>query len=225
MTERPAGRGSYHHGALPEALVGVAFELLDELGQEQVTMREVARRAGVSAGAPFRHFADRRALLTAVADRVLADFEAWQRAEVAAATGAGAAEGADPAAGAGEGADGGAGDRRAVLRALGLGFVRYAVRYPHRFALVRSRVFAPAPQPERRERLSGIDRAYTEVIVADQAAGLLRPGDPELVGFAGQALVYGLAQMILDGYLPAEKAEEVAAQVLDTFGRGIANPR
>ncbi|MFD7410336.1 TetR/AcrR family transcriptional regulator [Kitasatospora purpeofusca] len=219
MTERPAGRGSYHHGALPEALVGVAFELLDEVGQEQVTMREVARRAGVSAGAPFRHFADRRALLTAVADRVLADFEAWQRAEVATATGATGATGAGEAAGAG------AGDRRAVLRALGLGFVRYAVRHPHRFALVRSRVFAPAPQPELRERLSGIDRAYTEVIVADQAAGLLRPGDPELVGFAGQALVYGLAQMILDGYLPAEKAEEVAAQVLDTFGRGIANPR
>ncbi|MFD8319634.1 TetR/AcrR family transcriptional regulator [Kitasatospora purpeofusca] len=219
MTERPAGRGSYHHGALPEALVGVAFELLDEVGQEQVTMREVARRAGVSAGAPFRHFADRRALLTAVADRVLADFEAWQRAEVATATGAAGATGAGEAAGAG------AGDRRAVLRALGLGFVRYAVRHPHRFALVRSRVFAPAPQPELRERLSGIDRAYTEVIVADQAAGLLRPGDPELVGFAGQALVYGLAQMILDGYLPAEKAEEVAAQVLDTFGRGIANPR
>ncbi|MFJ4797282.1 TetR/AcrR family transcriptional regulator [Kitasatospora purpeofusca] len=219
MTERPAGRGSYHHGALPEALVGVAFELLDEVGQEQVTMREVARRAGVSAGAPFRHFADRRALLTAVADRVLADFEAWQRAEVATATEATGATGAGEAAGAG------AGDRRAVLRALGLGFVRYAVRHPHRFALVRSRVFAPAPQPELRERLSGIDRAYTEVIVADQAAGLLRPGDPELVGFAGQALVYGLAQMILDGYLPAEKAEEVAAQVLDTFGRGIANPR
>ncbi|MEV0191706.1 TetR/AcrR family transcriptional regulator [Kitasatospora purpeofusca] len=212
MTERPAERGSYHHGALPEALVAVAFELLDEAGQESVTMREVARRAGVSAGAPFRHFADRRALLTAVADRVLADFEGWQRAEVA-------------AAGPGAGPAGRAGDQRAVLRALGLGFVRYAVRYPHRFALVRSRVFTPAPQPELRERLSGIDRAYTEVIVADQAAGLLRPGDPELVGFAGQALVYGLAQMILDGYLPAEKAEEVAAQVLDTFGRGIANPR
>ncbi|WP_380284103.1 TetR/AcrR family transcriptional regulator [Kitasatospora purpeofusca] len=216
MTERPAERGSYHHGALPEALVGAAFELLDELGQEKVTMREVARRAGVSAGAPFRHFVDRRALLTAVADRVLADFERWQNAEMAAA-GAGA--------GVGAGAGAGAGDQRAVLRAVGLGFVRYAIRHPHRFELVRSRVFVPSPQPELRERLSGIDRAYTEVIVADQAAGLLRPGDPALVGLAGQALVYGLAQMIVDGYLPAEKAEEVAAQVIDTFGRGVANPR
>ncbi|MER7708425.1 TetR/AcrR family transcriptional regulator [Kitasatospora sp. NPDC097605] len=203
MTERPAERGSYHHGALPEALVGAAFELLDEQGPEKVTMREVARRAGVSPGAPFRHFADRRALLTAVADRVLADYERWQRAQAAAAVGEG--------------------DHRAVLRALGLGFVRYVIRHPYRFELVRSRVFAPSPQPELRERLSGIDRAYTEVIVADQAAGLLRPGDPALVGLAGQALVYGLAQMILDGYLPAEKAEEVVAQVLDTFGRGIAN--
>ncbi|MFE6870752.1 TetR/AcrR family transcriptional regulator [Kitasatospora sp. NPDC057692] len=235
MTERPAERGSYHHGALPEALVGAAFELLDERGQEKVTMREVARRAGVSPGAPFRHFADRRALMTAVADRALADFERWQRAEMAAAAGADPVAGAgadpatDPAAGAGAGpatgAGTGPGDQRAVLRAIGLGFVRYAIRYPHRFALVRSRVFAPSPQPELLERLSGIDRAYTEVIVADQAAGLLRPGDPALVGLAGQALVYGLAQMIVDGYLPAEKAEEVVAQVLDTFGRGVANPR
>ncbi|MER5353115.1 TetR/AcrR family transcriptional regulator [Kitasatospora sp. NPDC002551] len=210
MTERPAERGSYHHGALPEALVAAAFELLDERGQEKVTMREVARRAGVSPGAPFRHFADRRALLTAVADRVLADYEQWQRAQTAAATGEGAT---------------GEGDQRAVLRALGLGFVRYAIRHPHRFELVRSRVFAPAPQPELLERLSGIDRAYTEVIVADQAAGLLRPGDPAVVGLAGQALVYGLAQMIVDGYLPVEKAEQVVGQVLDTFGRGIANTR
>ncbi|MEV6976419.1 TetR/AcrR family transcriptional regulator [Kitasatospora sp. NPDC093806] len=194
---------------MAEALVGVAFELVDEEGVEKLSMREVARRAGVSAGAPFRHFADRRALLTAVADRVLADFEAWQRAEVDRST-----------AGAGEGA----GRERAVLRAIGLGFVRYAIRYPHRFALVRSRVFAPSPQPELRERLSGLDRAYTEVIVADQEAGLLKAGDPGLVGLAGQALVYGLVQMIVDGYLPAEKAEEVAGQVLDAFGRGIAGP-
>ncbi|MED7948160.1 TetR/AcrR family transcriptional regulator [Kitasatospora sp. NPDC058201] len=198
MTERPAGRGTYHHGALPETLVGVAFDLLDEQGQDKISMREVARRAGVSAGAPFRHFADRQALLTAVADRVLADFERWQWAEV-------------------EGSEG------AALRAVGLGFVRYAIRYPHRFELVRSRVFAASRHPELRERLSGIDQAYTEVIVADQEAGRLRPGDPALVGLAGQALVYGLAQMIADGYLPAEKAEELAAQVLDTFGRGVAN--
>ncbi|MEV7770722.1 TetR/AcrR family transcriptional regulator [Kitasatospora sp. NPDC086791] len=199
------GREAYHHGALPEALVAAAFEVLDEQGQEKVSVREVARRAGVSAGAPFRHFADRQALLTALADRVLADFVRWQEAQVA-------------AAGPDAGPDGGS-----VMRAIGLGFVRYAVRHPRRFELVRSRVFAASREPELRDRLDGIDRAFTDLIVADQEAGRLRPGDPALVGLAGQALVYGLAQMIVDGYLPAEKAEQVAAQVLDTFGQGIAN--
>ncbi|MFF7989243.1 TetR/AcrR family transcriptional regulator [Kitasatospora xanthocidica] len=194
-------RGAYHHGALPEALVAAAFDVLDEQGQEKVSVREVARRAGVSAGAPFRHFADRQALLTALADRVLADFVCWQEAQVAAA-----------------GPDGGS-----VMRAVGLGFVRYAVRHPRRFELVRSRVFTAAREPELRAQLDGIDRALTDVIVVDQEAGRLRPGDPALVALAGQALVYGLAQMIVDGYLPAEKAEELAAQVLDTFGQGIAN--
>ncbi|GAA1261244.1 TetR/AcrR family transcriptional regulator [Kitasatospora nipponensis] len=198
MTERHAERGSYHHGALPEALVEAALALLDEEGPGRVTMREVARRAGVSAGAPFRHFADRQALLTEVAARVLADFERWQLAQIEASEGT-------------------------AMRAIGLGFVRYAIHHPHRFELVRSRVFTASRQPELQERLSGIDEAFTGFIVADQQAGQLRPGDPALVGLAGQALVYGLAQMIIDGYLPLDRAEELTAQVLDTFGQGIAN--
>ncbi|WP_097238774.1 TetR/AcrR family transcriptional regulator [Streptomyces sp. 1331.2] len=201
IRESAGERGGYHHGALPEALVTAAFEVLDEQGLEKVSVREVARRAGVSAGAPFRHFADRQALLTALADRVLADFTRWQEAQVAAA-----------------GPDG-----RSVMRAIGMGFVRYAVRHPQRFELVRSRVFTATREPELREQLDGIDRAFTDLIVADQEAGRLRPGDPALVALAGQALVYGLAQMIVDGYLPAEKAEEVAGRVLDSFGQGIAN--
>ncbi|MFJ2863898.1 TetR/AcrR family transcriptional regulator [Kitasatospora sp. NPDC087314] len=200
MTERPGERSSYHHGSLPEALVEAACELLDECGQEKVSMREVARRAGVSAGAPFRHFADRQALLTAVADRVLADFARWQEGEAAAV---------EPAEG-------------SVMRAIGLGFVRYALHHPYRFELLRSRVFTASREPELREQLDGMDRAFTGLIVADQEAGRLRPGDPVLVGLAGQALVYGLAQMIVDGYLPGERAEELAGKVLDTFGQGVA---
>ncbi|WP_369184530.1 TetR/AcrR family transcriptional regulator [Streptomyces sp. Y1] len=194
-------RGAYHHGALPEALVAAALEVLDEQGQEKVSVREVARRAGVSAGAPFRHFADRRALLTALADRVLADYACWQEAQVAASDAAG----------------------RSGMRALGLGCVRYALRHPRRFELLRSRAFTAVRDPELRDQLEFFDRALTGQVAADQAAGKLRPGDPEVVGLAGQALVYGLAQMIVDGYLPAEKAEELAVRVLDTFGEGVAN--
>ncbi|WP_063012448.1 TetR/AcrR family transcriptional regulator [Nocardia kruczakiae] len=58
---------SYHHGDLPNALVRAAVELLEESGAPELSLRAAARRAGVSTAAPYRHFADREALLSAVA--------------------------------------------------------------------------------------------------------------------------------------------------------------
>ncbi|UQA90705.1 TetR/AcrR family transcriptional regulator [Streptomyces halobius] len=199
MTGKATERAGYHHGDLPAALTAAAIELLDERGMEQVTVREVARRAGVSPGAPFRHFADRQALLTAVADHILADFGEWQLGVVADTGGS-------------------------VMRAFGLGFVRFAIRHPRRFELIRTRVFGDSRPAELHRRLTDIERVFTDVIIADQEAGVLRPGDPAIVGLAGQAVVYGLSQMIVDGYLPPDRAEQLAEQVLDTFGLGIANP-
>lgn len=57
----------YHHGDLPAALVRAALELLAEDSNAELSLRAVARRAGVSTAAPYRHFADRMALLSAVA--------------------------------------------------------------------------------------------------------------------------------------------------------------
>lgn len=195
MTDKTPER-TYHHGSLPAALTAAALALLDERGVTCVTVREVARRAGVSPGAPFRHFADRKALLTAVAERVLADFETWQRVVVATAEGS-------------------------AMRAFGLGFVQYAVRHPHRFELVRARAFGPAQDAGPGPRLSGVDVLLTEVITADQEAGWLRREDPARLGLAGRAVVYGLSQMFVDGCLPTENAEEVAGQVLDTLCLGL----
>jgi AcrR family transcriptional regulator len=192
-------RDGYHHGSLPSALVSAALELLDERGAEQVSMREVARRVGVSPGAPFRHFADRQALLTAVAGRVLKEFGDSQAAEVE--------QGEGPA-----------------LRDFGLGFVRYAMRHPHRFALMKSRVFGAEQPAELASEMSGIDRALTGLIEGGQQAGVLREGDPAVLALACQATVYGLAQMTVDGYLPAERAEQLAGQALEVFGLGIVNP-
>lgn len=63
----------YHHGNLREALMDAAFALLDEDGAEAVTIRAVARRAGVTHAAPANHFAGRKALMTALAARVFED--------------------------------------------------------------------------------------------------------------------------------------------------------
>src|SRR6476469_8276563 len=60
-------RDTYHHGDLKRALTEAALELVKEKGPKGFTLREVARRAGVSAAAPYRHFADKSQLLAAVA--------------------------------------------------------------------------------------------------------------------------------------------------------------
>src|ERR1700737_297091 len=59
--ERP-----YHHGDLPRAVVAAALEILSETQSHEFSLRELARRAGVSHNAPYKHFADKRELLAAV---------------------------------------------------------------------------------------------------------------------------------------------------------------
>ena len=61
------GIRAYHHGDLRKALLDAASALLAEVGVAAISLREVARRAGVSHNAPYRHFADRDALLAALA--------------------------------------------------------------------------------------------------------------------------------------------------------------
>src|SRR3979409_903782 len=58
---------TYHHGDLRTACVDAALELLEEGGATALSLRAVARRAGVSPAAPYRHYADREALVSAVA--------------------------------------------------------------------------------------------------------------------------------------------------------------
>jgi AcrR family transcriptional regulator len=73
---QPPARRDYHHGNLRQALIDAALELVREGGGEAVSVREAARRAGVSAGAPFRHFPTRTALMTAVAEESMRRFRA-----------------------------------------------------------------------------------------------------------------------------------------------------
>lgn len=61
-------RARYHHGNLREALLQAAIELLAERPTAELSLREVSRRAGVSHAAPYRHFSDRGALVTAIAE-------------------------------------------------------------------------------------------------------------------------------------------------------------
>src|SRR5579862_5297807 len=121
-TTRAPGRGpskprSYHHGNLRRVLIDAGFQLVEEGGVERLSVREAARRAGVSPGAPFRHFASRDALVTAVAIEAQRRF----RAEIDAAL-----------------AESPQGDPLARLRAFGIAYLRWAMRNPAHFEIISS---------------------------------------------------------------------------------------
>jgi len=114
-SRRAAAPKPYHHGDLRRALIEAALRLAEEGGAEQVSVREAARRAGVSAGAPFRHFETRDALMTAVAEEAQRRF----RAEIDAAL-----------------AEAPAGDSLRRFRAFGLAYLRWAMRNPAHFEII-----------------------------------------------------------------------------------------
>lgn len=113
---RPAAppRGAYHHGDLRAALIEASEALLAERGPEGFSLREVARRSGVSPAAPAHHFGDVDGLLTAVATQA---FDGLTAALLA-----GNARGGD--------------DPVARLREQGVGYVGFALQYPGRFGLM-----------------------------------------------------------------------------------------
>ena len=104
----------YHHGSLRQALIDATEALLAEKGADGFSLREVARRAGVSAAAPAHHFGDAAGLLTAVATL---GFDGLARA----------LEAGDARGGS---------DARAALREQGIEYVRYAMHHPGRFRLM-----------------------------------------------------------------------------------------
>ena len=207
----PAGgpRRDYHHGHLRQALIDAALELVREGGGEAVSVREAARRAGVSAGAPFRHFPTRAALMAAVAEESMRRFKAEIDAAIARTT-------ADVPL-----------DR---LRAIARAYVRWALRNPAYFEVhATQRLF----DFDRATALHADDNAIRDVTrrtVQDAAdAGLLRSDDVALVQIAGRAMVYGFARMNIDGHFPrwgisAKDAERIGDAVVDLFIAGIAKP-
>ena len=75
-------RGGYHHGDLPEQLIELAIEHIDAVGTEKLSLRALAREAGVSATAPYRHFPTKRCLLAAIATKGFEELGVKMRAVV-----------------------------------------------------------------------------------------------------------------------------------------------
>jgi len=189
--QRAPGR-RYHHGNLREALIEATLRLIEESGPERVTVREAASRAGVSSGAPFRHFPTRTALLTAVAEQSMARLR-W---EIATAL--------DQAA-----------DDEPLARfyALGSTYLRWASRNPAHFRIISDRSLVDIEGSESLRRDNAELRELMDRLLAEaQRGGLLRTVEVGLAPVAARALIYGLARMYVDGHLSQWDGEPQAAE-------------
>ncbi|MBR0643152.1 TetR/AcrR family transcriptional regulator [Plastoroseomonas hellenica] len=191
-------RGTYHHGDLRRAMIAEAIRLIEAEGLEKVTLREVARRLGVSSGAPFRHVPSRMALLTLVAEEAMERLQA----EIAAAL-----EGVSAPL-----------ER---FRATGHGFLRWAIRNPAHFQVISARGLIDFEGSGLR-RANDVLRAMMADQLAEAAAQGMLGDAPEQVLITGRALAYGLARMHLDGQFPSwgldpAAAEQVAIAAIDRY--------
>jgi AcrR family transcriptional regulator len=206
---RPPAPKPYHHGDLRRVLIDAALQLAEQGGAAAVSVREAARRAGVSPGAPFRHFGSRDALMTAVAEEAQRRFRAEIETALAVVP---------------------AGDPLRRFRSFGLAYLRWAMRNPAYFEIISSGRYFDHDGAANLSRDNAELIAMAERMLAEAfAKGALRTSELKPVLIAGRALVYGFARMNIDGHFPrwgvAEaEAEPMAEAVLDLFIEGIAKP-
>ncbi|MGW0323483.1 MULTISPECIES: TetR/AcrR family transcriptional regulator [unclassified Nocardia] len=177
---------SYHHGDLPSALVRAAVELLEEDGAADLSLRAAARRAGVSTAAPYRHFADRDALLSAVA--------AVGFRELAEQLVAASAEPSTPE----------------DLATIAVAYVRFALARPALFRVMFSDPCDPT-SPERVAATTAI-HDYVQAIVRR----IYPTADEESLTNAMWALVHGLAFLYLQGKFDAAADAELESRIRGT---------
>lgn len=198
-------RRSYHHGDLERALLQASIRLIAQAGPEAFTLREVARIAGVSHNAPYRHFRDKESLLAAVAAegfrhlaRSLQEHSAKRR---------------------------GAWQR---FVAAGEGYVAFALRWPQHFAIMFD-----APPP--REGHPDYDAAATQAfgvllghIVECQQEGSLPAGDAHRFALVAWSLVHGIAKLAGTGRLGMTSKADVmrfARFAIESSLRGLSGSR
>ena len=186
---------TYHHGNLRNALLEAVGEIISEKGIGSVSLREAARRAGVSHSAPAHHFGDKTGMLTAFACR---GFEEFGRRMQSAADGA-AADGVD-----------------AQFRAIGVEYISFAVeRQPYFEVMFRSEMHDnkdPELQQVSHESF-GVLMGVVEAMEPEELNG----ADPMHVAMAAWATVHGLATLWLDGALSQFTDEDLSSVVQGVF--------
>jgi AcrR family transcriptional regulator len=181
-------RDAYHHGDLQNALVTTATVLVEDAGPEAFSLREVARRVGVSANAAYRHFDDKSALLAAVAGHGFAQLA--QHMERAMERATARRDAASPAV--------------ARFRAVGRAYVHFAADHPALFRLMFSARGVVCAEPDgasadepARGATWALLGATLDALVAEGVLEAARRPGAEVKAWT---VVHGFAALALDGH-------------------------
>lgn len=190
---RPGQDPGYHHGELQEALIAASEDILAEQGAERFTLREAARRAGVSPAAPSHHFGNAQGLLTEVAIR-----------------------GYDALADALREAASGKQGTREKLHAQGLAYVNFALRHPGRFQMMfaNKRLVADDARLGRASRASG---QVFENVVAELVGGTSK--EAKTAAAAAWSTVHGFAKLALEDKFGSVKTDAGRREVMMTLNQ------
>ncbi|WP_006244449.1 TetR/AcrR family transcriptional regulator [Mycolicibacterium tusciae] len=167
-------RDTYHHGDLKRALTDAALQLVQEKGPKGFTLREVARRAGVSAAAPYRHFADKAQLLAAAATQGFVQLHETLDDTVKATP-----------------------DLSAQVLAMGRAYVRWAVTHPDYYQVMFGSELDKTESPEV---LAAGERAFDDLldtIVRCQESGLLPKGDSRTIAGPIWSVLHGVSMLTI----------------------------
>ena len=207
----PSKRATYRHGDLRRALLEAGMELARGGGPEAVVLREATRRAGVAPSAAYRHFADRRELLDAVCSAAQAELAVAMEEELAEVP-----LGGDDV-----------GSARARLRAVGVGYLRFALAEPGLFrtAFSASEDLRNADSAARAGEggltpFQLLSAALDGLVEAGALPRERRPG----AEFLAWSAVHGLAMLLIDGPLRGldpERAQEIGRRLIGMVERGL----
>jgi AcrR family transcriptional regulator len=201
-TDNIPTKRAYHHGNLKASLVGAALKELAKAGLEGFSLRSVAARAGVSPPAVHRHYADKDALLAAVAAECA---DRLATAMVAAVRDA-------PA------------HPLERFRSVGIALVLFAVEHPEHFRVLSLPGLAERATPEQRAREAAWNAEQRAALVDAQRRGLIANVPLEDLMLTANSAVLGLAHAIIEGKLgdvDAKRATELAIAVTGVLGYGF----
>jgi AcrR family transcriptional regulator len=195
--DKKSNKGSdYHHGDLHDALVKTALELIKEKGVSGLSLREVARRAGVSHGAPAHHFKDKSGLITAIATQGFLVLNEQVK-----------------------GLSTSGNDLIMNFRQAGMAYVRFAANNPAYFEVM----FQPAlHQKDNQALLTASLQAYSQLREAAEKIHTQFNSkiDPEALALRAWSTAHGLSQLWLSGNLSPSFDIEVLERSLEAVFKG-----